>query len=90
MNSAVNFISPANIRASLSQRVARIELPPLSSLSQPQMVGRSPYLNAVHLDGGPELIGRVVTAKITAARRNSLSARARSSGPVILKFRSSP
>ena len=41
-----------------------------------QVAGKSPYLNAVHLDGGPELIGRVVTAKITAARRNSLSARA--------------
>jgi tRNA-2-methylthio-N6-dimethylallyladenosine synthase len=41
-----------------------------------QVAGKSPYLNAVHLDGGPELIGRVVTARITAARRNSLSARA--------------
>lgn len=41
-----------------------------------QVAGKSPYLNAVHLDGGPELIGQVVTAEITAARRNSLSARA--------------
>ena len=41
-----------------------------------QVAGKSPYLNAVHLDGGPELIGQVVSAEITAARRNSLSARA--------------
>ncbi len=41
-----------------------------------QVAGKSPYLNAVHLPGGPELVGRVVEAEITAAWRNSLAARA--------------
>lgn len=41
-----------------------------------QMAGKSPYLNAVHLPGGPELVGQVVEAEITAAWRNSLAARA--------------
>ncbi|PZQ51574.1 MAG: tRNA (N6-isopentenyl adenosine(37)-C2)-methylthiotransferase MiaB [Rhodovulum sulfidophilum] len=37
-----------------------------------QVVGKSPYLNAVHVDAGAELIGRVVRARITSAGRNSL------------------
>ncbi len=41
-----------------------------------QVAGKSPYLTAVHLPGGPELVGRVVEAEITAAWRNSLAARA--------------
>ena len=41
-----------------------------------QVAGKSPYLNAVHLAGGPETIGRVVQARITAAVRNSLAAEA--------------
>jgi tRNA-2-methylthio-N6-dimethylallyladenosine synthase len=41
-----------------------------------QVAGKSPYLNAVHLAGGPETIGRVGQARITAAVRNSLAAEA--------------
>ncbi len=41
-----------------------------------QVAGRTPYLTAVHMPGGPEMIGRIVPARITAAVRNSLSARA--------------
>ena len=41
-----------------------------------QVAGKSPYLSAVHLAGRPELIGRIVPARITAAVRNSLSAEA--------------
>ncbi len=37
-----------------------------------QLAGKSPYLNAVHVDAGTELIGRVVTARITTSGRNSL------------------
>lgn len=37
-----------------------------------QLAGKSPYLNAVHIDAGPELIGRIVTARITGSGRNSL------------------
>jgi hypothetical protein len=45
MNNAVTLRSPTLSRASLSQRVARIEVPPLSSLSQPQTMVRSPELS---------------------------------------------
>ncbi|MBM3519411.1 MAG: tRNA (N6-isopentenyl adenosine(37)-C2)-methylthiotransferase MiaB [Alphaproteobacteria bacterium] len=38
-----------------------------------QMAGRSPYLQPVHMRGGPDLIGRVVEAKIMAVGSNSLS-----------------
>jgi tRNA-2-methylthio-N6-dimethylallyladenosine synthase len=38
-----------------------------------QMVGRSPYLQAVHLDCGPELAGRIVKVAITGANPNSLA-----------------
>ncbi len=38
-----------------------------------QMVGRSPYLNAVHLEGAADLVGEVVPVRIVAVGRNSLS-----------------
>jgi tRNA-2-methylthio-N6-dimethylallyladenosine synthase len=38
-----------------------------------QLVGRSPYMQAVHLDGGLELLGRIVEVEITAAHANSLA-----------------
>jgi tRNA-2-methylthio-N6-dimethylallyladenosine synthase len=40
-----------------------------------QMVGRSPYLQAVHLDCGPGLTGRIADSVIVAAATNSLSGR---------------
>jgi len=40
-----------------------------------QMVGRSPYLNAVHLDAPAALTGRVVDVRILAAEPNSLAGR---------------
>ena len=39
-----------------------------------QLVGRSPYMQAVHVDASVELIGEVVTLAITGAHGNSLSA----------------
>ena len=38
-----------------------------------QMVGKSPYLHAVHLDAGPEMAGKIVNAKILHSERNSLA-----------------
>ena len=38
-----------------------------------QMAGRSPYLNAVHLDAPESASGSLVTARIVAAERNSLA-----------------
>ena len=38
-----------------------------------QMVGRSPYLQAVHLDADAGLTGRILDVSIQAAQRNSLS-----------------
>jgi tRNA-2-methylthio-N6-dimethylallyladenosine synthase len=38
-----------------------------------QVVGRSPYLHAVHLAGGAELFGRIVPVEIAAAAANSLA-----------------
>ena len=38
-----------------------------------QLVGRSPYLQSVHLDAAGETIGHIVPALIAAAGRNSLS-----------------
>ncbi len=38
-----------------------------------QLVGKSPYLNAVHLIADQRAIGRLVEARIVAAERNSLS-----------------
>ena len=40
-----------------------------------QMVGRSPYLQPVHLDCAADLAGQIVDARIEAAVANSLSAR---------------
>jgi tRNA-2-methylthio-N6-dimethylallyladenosine synthase len=40
-----------------------------------QMAGRSPYLQAVHLDCDPGLTGRIVEAEITSAGPNSLAGR---------------
>ena len=40
-----------------------------------QMVGRSPYLQAVHLDCDTDLAGRIVEAEITSAGPNSLAGR---------------
>jgi tRNA-2-methylthio-N6-dimethylallyladenosine synthase len=39
-----------------------------------QVAGKSPYLNAVHLDAPPTTIGRVIDVRILATRRNSLDA----------------
>ena len=39
-----------------------------------QMVGRSPYLQAVHLQADPSLAGTIVDVRITAAEANSLAA----------------
>lgn len=38
-----------------------------------QMVGKSPYLHAVHLNASPDLAGRIVEVEITATGRNTLS-----------------
>ncbi|WP_340110225.1 tRNA (N6-isopentenyl adenosine(37)-C2)-methylthiotransferase MiaB [Pikeienuella sp. HZG-20] len=38
-----------------------------------QMVGRSPYLQAVHMEAAPELAGRIVAADILSSGPNSLS-----------------
>jgi tRNA-2-methylthio-N6-dimethylallyladenosine synthase len=39
-----------------------------------QVLGRSPYLQAVHADGPQRLIGQIVPVKITSAAKNSLGA----------------
>ena len=39
-----------------------------------QLVGKSPYLQAVHLDAPQEMLGRIVTARIVASAPNSLAA----------------
>jgi len=38
-----------------------------------QILGRSPYLQAVHADGTPDLLGRIVDVTIDAALANSLA-----------------
>ncbi|NOR64308.1 MAG: tRNA (N6-isopentenyl adenosine(37)-C2)-methylthiotransferase MiaB [Rhodobacteraceae bacterium] len=38
-----------------------------------QMVGKSPYLHAVHMDAGLEMAGKIVNAKILHSERNSLA-----------------
>ena len=40
-----------------------------------QMVGRSPYLQPVHLDCGPDLAGRLVEVTVTGAAAHSLAGR---------------
>jgi len=39
-----------------------------------QLVGKSEYLHAVHMDARPEQIGTIVQAKVTRTERNSLGA----------------
>jgi tRNA-2-methylthio-N6-dimethylallyladenosine synthase len=38
-----------------------------------QVLGRSPYLQAVHADGPAQLIGRIVPVRIRSAAMNSLT-----------------
>ncbi len=38
-----------------------------------QLVGRSPYLQLVHADADPALVGRIVDVEILDAMTNSLS-----------------
>jgi len=38
-----------------------------------QVLGRSPYLQAVHADGPETLIGQIVPVRITASSMNSLT-----------------
>jgi tRNA-2-methylthio-N6-dimethylallyladenosine synthase len=38
-----------------------------------QLVGRSPYMQAVHLDGSENMLGQLVEVEITAAHANSLA-----------------
>jgi tRNA-2-methylthio-N6-dimethylallyladenosine synthase len=40
-----------------------------------QAVGRSPYLQSVHVDGADHLIGRIVPVEIIAGQHNSLTGR---------------
>ncbi|MDP6223362.1 MAG: TRAM domain-containing protein, partial [Candidatus Micropelagos thuwalensis] len=40
-----------------------------------QMVGRSPYLQTVHVDADETVIGRIFPVKIEKAHANSLSGR---------------
>ncbi len=40
-----------------------------------QMVGKSPWLHAVHFDAGPELAGQVAQVEILESAPNSLSGR---------------
>ncbi len=39
-----------------------------------QLVGKSEYLHAVHMNAAPELVGTIVQAKVTRTERNSLGA----------------
>ena len=38
-----------------------------------QVVGKTPWLQSVHLDGSPRLIGRVADVRLTAGHANSLA-----------------
>jgi tRNA-2-methylthio-N6-dimethylallyladenosine synthase len=38
-----------------------------------QIVGRSPYLQAVHAEGGEHLIGKIVPVHIVSGQQNSLT-----------------
>ena len=40
-----------------------------------QMVGKSPYLQAVHLQADETMVGRIVEAEIVASKPNSLEGR---------------
>ncbi|MFQ6017503.1 MAG: tRNA (N6-isopentenyl adenosine(37)-C2)-methylthiotransferase MiaB [Kiloniellaceae bacterium] len=46
-----------------------------------QLVGRSPYMQPVHLDAPREWIGRIVPVRIIAAHANSLAGRRVAAGP---------
>ena len=37
------------------------------------MAGKSPYLNAVHLQAAPGLVGRIVPVRVVSAQTNSLA-----------------
>jgi len=39
-----------------------------------QLVGKSEYLHAVHMDAAPELVGTIVQARVTRTEQNSLGA----------------
>ena len=39
-----------------------------------QMIGKSEFLHAVHMDADPSLVGTIVQAKILHSERNSLAA----------------
>ena len=47
-----------------------------------QLVGRSPYMQSVHVDAPVEMRGELVTLVITGAHGNSLSAKLLSTTPV--------
>ncbi|HTZ34414.1 MAG TPA: tRNA (N6-isopentenyl adenosine(37)-C2)-methylthiotransferase MiaB, partial [Stellaceae bacterium] len=40
-----------------------------------QLVGRSPYLQPVHAEAGPEMVGRILPVQITGVTSNSLAGR---------------
>ena len=42
-----------------------------------QLVGRSPFMQAVHIDGSSNLLGEIVDVTIDAAHANSLAGRLR-------------
>ncbi len=46
-----------------------------------QLVGRSPYMQAVHLDCPAEMLGQIANVEITAAHANSLAGKLHSSQP---------
>ena len=67
-----------NQQAAFNQRCVGTDLPVL--LEKPgrhagQLVGRSPYMQAVHMDAPPEMLGDIATVHITAAHTNSLAGR---------------
>lgn len=47
-----------------------------------QLVGRSPYMQAVHLDGGDDLFGQLAEVDITAAHANSLAGKLLKPAPI--------
>ena len=48
-----------------------------------QILGRSPYLQAVHADGPANLIGRIVPVRITDAAMNSITGKIVADAPVL-------
>ena len=53
-----------------------------------QLVGRSPYLQAVHVEAPDDLMGRVVSVTITACHRHSLAGRLEPVAPGGASFKS--